>query len=57
MKEIVDIVATTGFPIAITIYLLWERATITNKLTEATNNLANAVSLLTAYIKGEKSNE
>lgn len=57
MKEIVDVVATTGFPIAITIYLLWERATITNKLTEATNNLANAVSLLTEYIKGEKSNE
>ena len=35
----VDTIATVGFPIAVTGYLLYERNTATKELTKAINNL------------------
>ncbi len=38
-NEIIGLVGSVGFPIAITLYLLLERSKITKELTTAVNNL------------------
>ena len=53
IKEITDIISTTGFPIAVTIYLLHERNSIMNKFTQALTELTQSVNILVEYVKGK----
>lgn len=47
MMELVEIVASQGFPAAICIYLLWERQAVTKSLEQAINNdLMHAITSL-----------
>lgn len=55
MKEITDIISTTGFPIAVTIYLLIERNGTMNKFTQALTELTQSVNILVEYVKGQHS--
>lgn len=43
---IIQAVSSLGFPIAVTIWLLWERKTSMDKLTEAIANNTKVVELL-----------
>ena len=39
MENILQVISTVGFPIAITLYLLWERDKTTKGLTKAITDL------------------
>lgn len=52
-KELFALIGTYGFPICVTVYLLWERYTLTLKQTESLNALSNSINMLTEYIKGK----
>ena len=43
---IIQVVSSLGFPIAVTIWLLWERKTSMDKLTEAIANNTKVVEIL-----------
>ena len=53
IKEITDIISTTGFPIAVTIYLLHERNNTMTKFTQALTELTQSVNILVEYVKGK----
>jgi len=51
MDMMQTLVATLGFPIAVTVYLLWERKNITNCLVKAIkNDLVHAINELREQI-------
>lgn len=54
IKEIFGLIGSYGFPIAVTVYLLWERATTIKENTKTMSQLTNAITLLSEYIKGGK---
>jgi hypothetical protein len=39
MNEWIEMISTVGFPIAVCVYLLWERNQKTKELTKAINDL------------------
>lgn len=57
VQDIVNLITTVGFPIAVTIYLLYERAKLTNSLTNEIAALKRAIELLTEFMKGERNND
>lgn len=44
--DIVNLIGTLGFPIAVSVYLLWERNTATKENTKAITELKNLISIL-----------
>jgi len=51
MADLPDLVATLGFPIAVTCYLLYERRAATKELSDAVNNhLVGAINALKVEI-------
>ncbi len=56
-KDILDAISTTGFPIAVTIYLLIERNGTMNKFTQALTELTQSVNILVEYVKGKNSHD
>ena len=54
---LLTILGSYAFPIVVTIYLLYERATTTKTLIEAVNNLTNTTNVLVEYLKGGLHNE
>lgn len=53
MEEVVDIISTVGFPIAVVVYLLYERGGITKELTKALGKLEVAIVKLEARLNGK----
>lgn len=43
MESLVSIIGTTGFPIAVCVYLLYERSRSTKDLTKAINHLITLI--------------
>lgn len=56
-KAILDAISTTGFPIAVTVYLLWERNSTMQRFTSAINELTSTTKLLSEYVKGGINND
>lgn len=54
IKEIMAMIGSYGFPICITIYLLYERASITKDLSKVIENNTRELSLLIEFVKGGK---
>lgn len=54
---ILDAISTTGFPIAVTVYLLWERNSTMQRFTSAINELTSTTKLLSEYVKGGINND
>ena len=53
MEEIVEIISTVGFPIAVVVYLLYERSGVTKELTKALGKLEVAIIKLEAQLNGK----
>ena len=45
-EEIVSLIGTLGFPIAVAVYLLWERGKHTKDLTKAIYELGNMLKII-----------
>jgi hypothetical protein len=58
MKELADIIKdwiiTLGFPIAVTIFLLWKYEKVLNKMSENIGKLSKTMAEIAGYIKGVK---
>lgn len=53
-QAMVDLIGSYGFPIMVTIYLLWERRSVTKDLISAVRELTILVKELEAIIKSVK---
>ena len=57
MAEIVEIITNVGFPIAVSIYLLYRDSTTINKLAEAINSNTLALTRLIDKLNGDELGE
>lgn len=50
-EEIVGLIGSLGFPIAISVYLLWERNKYTRELTKAVFEVKNTLEIIQGKLK------
>lgn len=57
VQQICALIGTTGFPIVVTVYLLWERTKVIEEFSKGIASLTSAINMLTEYIKGDLKND
>lgn len=54
VNAIVQIISTLGFPIAVCIYMAWDRHTVQRDMTKALDNNTDALNLILEHIRKEE---
>lgn len=54
MNDIVSIISTLGFPIAMCLYFAWDKHTTTEKTNDILNQMAETLAVIKDYIEKEE---